>query len=164
MLIELLLSIYVSTLHSSFTPFVNPFCLSIANGDIDWLLGGCWDVGTLRFSLDLQFFKYLPNRESHIHFTRRCKRVSPETCRTRISRDQSRTGTAVSRAESFPQFTIVPGDSWVAAYTACQSQITRLLRCRQLRLRAAAMSIAGVQLLLTGSEMRFLQRLVATVR
>lgn len=62
---ELLLSIYVSTLHSSFTPFVNPFCLSIANGDIDWLLDGCW-VGTLRFSLDLQFSRHLSSRRIYI--------------------------------------------------------------------------------------------------
>jgi len=147
MLIELLLSIYVSTLHSSFTPFVNPFCLSIANGDIEWLLGGCWSVGILRFSLDLQFFRYLSNWNSRVRFTRQRKSdagASPETCRTRVPGDQSRAGTAVSRAESFPQFTVVPSDSRIATYTACQSQITRLLRCRQLRLRAAAMSIAGV--------------------
>lgn len=153
MLIELLLSMYVSTLHSSFTPFVNPFCLSIANGDIDWFLGGCWGVGTLRFSLDLQFFRHLSNRESRVYFiTGRCKRdadASPETCRTRVPRDQPRARTAVPRAESFPQFTVVPGDSRVAAYAARQSQITRLLRCRQLRIGAAA-GIAGVQLLLGG--------------
>lgn len=53
--IELLLSIYVSTLHSSFMPLVNPFCRSIANGDIEWLLGVWYCDGTLRFSLDLQF-------------------------------------------------------------------------------------------------------------
>lgn len=33
--IELLLSMYVSTLHSSFMPLANPFCRSIANGDIE---------------------------------------------------------------------------------------------------------------------------------
>lgn len=60
---------YVSTLHSSFMPFVNPFCLSIANGDIDWLLGGCWGIGTLRFSLDLvTFFKYSVNQYMSVFY------------------------------------------------------------------------------------------------
>lgn len=92
--------------------------------------------------------------------------ISPETCRTRVPRDQSRARTAVSRAESFPQFAVVPGDSRVTAYAARQSQITRFLRCRQLlRFRAVAMHIADVQLLFIGAEVRLLQRLAtAAVR
>jgi len=89
---------------------------------------------------------------------------SPETRGTRVPRNQSRAGAAVSGAESFPQFAIVPGNSRVAADAARETQVTRLLRCCQLLwLRTAVVSITDVQLLLIGCEMRLLQRLAATV-